>query len=624
MMSLEEIIYMRIWRFIRDDVLKLNYNSPSIPSFMLIPFDEKTRLSYIEHFGKMKNDAVARAEKVLENRIILFGQEVIFGNCIDWNVDFNNGKRWDPKIDYRFSRDSDPKFVWELNRHQYLPTLGKAFFLTRDERYARKAILLIGSWIDENPLFQGINWASGIELALRQISWLWTLRFIQGSESLTAEIKKKIAESMYFQTMHIERNLSFYSSAGNHLTSELIGMALVGRLLDRNDLVTTAAGLLEEEADRQILMDGTGVEQSPSYLAHTMEYYLLFALAMEREMASPKILQGIERGSLFLQSLLDAGEDTIFTGDSDSGQVLVLSDGYSNYKTLLNIAVSVTGNGDFLQQDVGEDEKTFWLLGPTRFQELADNTDRLKVRGRRAFEKSGIYILEKTMNGRRVTVTFDCGPLGMKPMAAHGHSDALNFILHVDNHPVFIDPGTYTYLNENRWRDYFRGTSAHNTVRIDGVDQSKFGGSFIAIRHAEAECIDWAESEQVSGKHTGYGFLRSPAVHNRAIAFDVDDKALSILDRIESSGEHLVEQFFHLGGKCIPEIIDGSTVSISLAGGNIIARFDPRMELSIYYGNDVLPLGWVSRIYGSKEKTFTIVGRNRMRGSDTITTRIHF
>ena len=216
-MSFQEIIYMRLWRFIRDNILKSKPNAGSILSFRLIPFDEKTRFFYNEHFGKLKNDAIAEAEKVLENRIILFGQEVLFENDIDWNVDFINGKRWDPKTDYRFSKESDPKFVWELNRHQFLPTLGKAFFLMGDERYARKAISLIGSWIDENPLFQGINWISGIELALRQISWIWTLHFIHGSESLTPEIKKKIAESMYFQTTHIERNLSLYSSANNHL-----------------------------------------------------------------------------------------------------------------------------------------------------------------------------------------------------------------------------------------------------------------------------------------------------------------------------------------------------------------------------------------------------------------------
>jgi hypothetical protein len=572
----------------------------------------------------MKDDAVAEAEKVLEDRNILFGREVHFENGIDWNADYINGQKWPfSELDYRISKDSDPKHVWELNRHQFLPTLGKAFFLTRDERYARKIVSLIESWIDGNPLYQGINWASGIELALRQISWLWALRFINGSESLTAETKKKIAKNMYFQAAHIARNLSCYSSANNHLISELAGLTLVGKFLGRIDWVEKAASLLEDEVDRQILMDGGGAEQSPSYLSHTMEHYLLFALAVGSTV-SPRILRGLERGSLFLQSLLNAGENAICSGDSDSGKVLVLASRYNNFKTLLNISASVTGNMDILQEDVREDEKCFWLLGPARFLELASHAGKRKVCGRHAFEDSGTYILEKTLNGRRISVTFDCGSLGMKPMAAHGHADALSIILHVDNHPVFIDPGTYVYFIENRWRDYFRGTSAHNTVRVDGIDQSEFGGAFMAIRHAEAECTGWVEGEQVSGKHTGYGFLRSPVLHSRTVAFEIDNKALSITDRIESAGEHLLEQFFHLGGECIPKIVDRGTVSIALPGGNIIMRFDPRMELSIYYGDEVLPLGWLSRVYGTKEKIFSIVGRNRLRGSDAFATRICF
>jgi len=623
-MSPSEIIYMRLGRFVRDNIFKSNPVVPDALSFFLIPFEDETRYYYLAHFGKMKGDVVAEAEKILENRIILFKKESLFENIIDWNVDFISGRRWPLSgPDYRFSKDSDPKYVWELNRHQFLPTLGKAFFLTGDERYARKVFSLIGSWINGNPLFQGINWANGIELALRQISWLLALRFINGSKSLTAEMENKIANNMYLQTSHIARNLSFYSSANNHLISELAGMTLMGKCLGQNDWVDKAASLLEEEVDRQILMDGAGAEQSPSYLSHTIEYYLLFALAVGNAI-SPKILRGLERGSLFLQSLLNAGDNAICSGDSDSGEVLRLSNGYSNIKTLLNIASCVTGNADILQADVREDEKCFWLLGPTRFQELTGSAGKRGVCGRLAFEESGNYILENTLNDRHITVTFDCGPLGMKPMAAHGHADALSFILHVDNDPVFIDPGTYIYFIRNRWRDYFRGTSAHNTVRIDGADQSEFGGAFMAIRHAEAECTGWTEGEQVSGKHTGYGFLRSPAVHSRAITFEIDNKALSIMDRIESPREHLVEQFFHLGGECIPEIIDRGTVSICLAGGNIIVRVEPRMELSIYYGNDVLPLGWLSRVYGSKEKTFTIVGRNRMRGSGEFATRICF
>ena len=49
-----------------------------------------------------------------------------------------------------------------------------------------------------------------------------------------------------------------------------------------------------------------------------------------------------------------------------------------------------------------------------------------------------------------------------------------------------IDPGTYAYHTHRAWREYFRGTAAHNTVRVDGVDQSQSGGNFMWLKKAEA------------------------------------------------------------------------------------------------------------------------------------------
>ena len=39
------------------------------------------------------------------------------------------------------------KRVWEMNRHQFLVTLGKAYWLTSDEQYAERMISILRSWI---------------------------------------------------------------------------------------------------------------------------------------------------------------------------------------------------------------------------------------------------------------------------------------------------------------------------------------------------------------------------------------------------------------------------------------------------------------------------------------------
>jgi len=72
-------------------------------------------------------------------------------------------------------RGRDPKIIHELNRHQHLPRLAKAYLLTGDERYSSEAVAQLNIWIDQNPPGRGINWQSSLEIGIRAISWLWTI-----------------------------------------------------------------------------------------------------------------------------------------------------------------------------------------------------------------------------------------------------------------------------------------------------------------------------------------------------------------------------------------------------------------------------------------------------------------
>src|SRR5262249_23284259 len=60
----------------------------------------------------------------------------------------------------------------------------------------------------------------------------------------------------------------------------------------------------------------------------------------------------------------------------------------------------------------------------------------------------------------------------------HSHSDVLSLVVRNGNREILIDPGTYTYIAEPAERNAFRGSAAHNTVRIDGRDQAIPAGPF--------------------------------------------------------------------------------------------------------------------------------------------------
>jgi len=626
-MKPKEIITMRIYRFLRDRFVKPRVKIPPNLSWDLSSFGDKQREFFLANFSNQKNELIQEAELVVENKIKLFGREISFPMNLDWNRDFVTGKKWPiGRIDYHSSLAGDPKDIWELNRHQFLTVLGKAFYITHDEKYARKALSVLNSWIDQNPPVVGINWASGVELGLRILSWRWTLKFLAGSQLLTETANRKIYESLFRQANHILKNLSLFSSANNHLIAELAAVIIVGIDLNLSKWRRKALALLENEIDHQLLPDGVGSEQSPFYHAHIMDYYLLIALSLkERGFDIPeKILKGLERGAIFIQSLLSEDGYLPQIGDNDSGEVLRLSQHYSNFKSLLNLVAFISEEYGLLQDDVGQDDKTFWLIGPEKLQGLLKRAGSSKNVIRSAFPIGGYYILEKNFNNHQIKLVFDCGSLGMKPMAGHGHADALSFVFFVDGLPVLIDPGTYTYFKSDFWRNYFRGTSAHNTIRIDGKDQSKFVGKFLALSYAEAECTEWDEGKKVTGQHNGYSSQKYPAVHKRTISLDDKNSVLRIFDIVETQGSHLLEQFFHIDRQSILKVTDDKNFLIRTAKKDLNIMMDRGLEVTVYYGDDVIPFGWQSTLFGHKEKTFTLVGRRRITATTNFVTEIYF
>src|SRR5208337_1618047 len=83
----------------------------------------------------------------------------------------------------------------------------------------------------------------------------------------------------------------------------------------------------------------------------------------------------------------------------------------------------------------------------------------------------------------------DAGPFGAM-RAGHSHSDTLSIVVRSGESEILIDPGTYTYTGEPEWRDWFRGTEAHNTIRIDGRDQAVPRGPFGWTDKPEVTILD--------------------------------------------------------------------------------------------------------------------------------------
>jgi hypothetical protein len=210
-------------------------------------------------------------------------------------------------------------------------------------------------------------------------------------------------------------------------------------------------------------------------------------------------------------------------------------------------------------------------------------------------------------------------------MAVHGHADALAFTLSVGGREFLIDPGTYTYSSGRKWRDYFRGSAAHNTVTVDGQDQSESAGDFIWLRKANAVCEVWEskpEMDRFVGSHDGYTRLGDPVVHRREIILHKKARRLVITDTLECAGQHRGECRWHFSDTC--EIsAQGNTLLVKNGSVQIRLRLaDPTLRFEIHKAEENPPCGWVSRKFDVKVPAVTAIVPFPVHGRTVVVTEI--
>ncbi|MGB7210832.1 MAG: heparinase II/III family protein, partial [Pyrinomonadaceae bacterium] len=166
-----------------------NFRSGQAPRFYRSFDDPDATVSMLrKSFPQEEAAIIKRADRIREGYFDLLGYENLFfeSKIPNWHFD-PISKRQSPmvhwsQIDETSSEQAgDKKIVWELNRHQYFSTLGRAYWLTKDEKYTKTFIDHIEDWMTKNPPKSGLNWLSSLEIAFRSISWLWALHFFRNS-----------------------------------------------------------------------------------------------------------------------------------------------------------------------------------------------------------------------------------------------------------------------------------------------------------------------------------------------------------------------------------------------------------------------------------------------------------
>jgi hypothetical protein len=591
---------------------------------------------------------VDAADRILAGRMRIFAlADVPLGQRPNWNRDPRTGiatpLRFGKSLDYRDkSLVGDIKYLWELNRHLQFVTLAQAYLLTAHKRYLLGLKNQLNSWFDQCPYLLGPNWVSSLELAIRLINWSLVWRLIGGTNShLFNDVdgqafRDRWLQSVYQHCHFISGHLSRYSSANNHLIGEAAGLFVAGttwpfwsRMRVWRD---TGQKMLIEQALLQNGTDGVNREQAISYQQFILDFLIISALAgRTSELEFPVAYwERIEAMLVYLASVIDVGGNVPMIGDADDGYVVRLSQekDFCPYRSLLATGAVLFKRPELKFKAGKLDDKSRWLLGQEAVQDFdtISTNDAVQLPIQRVFPEGGYFILgDNFETEKEIRLIVDAGTLGYLSIAAHGHADALSVILSVGGREFLIDPGTYTYQAQQQWRNYFRGTSAHNTVRVDGIDQSASGGSFMWLRHANARCESLSLGEYVDhfvGSHDGYSGLSDPVIHRREIHLFKSDKKISVIDSIECRGEHLVERFWHFSEQCRIFLDEAAVIAENDGIRICITPLETAVETFTAYGNEVIPLGWVSRSFDHKEPTNTVTWKSNIKRYTKLETEI--
>jgi hypothetical protein len=504
----------------------------------------------------------------------------------------------------------DIKHVWELNRHLHLVRLAQAWTCTSDVAWLHALHTQLRSWLDQCPPLVGPNWTSSLELGIRLINWglVWQLIGGEGSGLFAGEDGQRLRadwlDSIHAHCTAIARHLSRHSSANNHLIGELAGLYVGASIWPcwkaSGSWLEQARRELEHEAQAQFSRDGVNREQAFAYHVFSSEFLFVAGLVGQAcdHPFSRAYWTSLQRALRFLRSVRDVGGNVPMVGDADDGIVFRLdAPGSERAEQLLALGDAV------LRRMQPSHPGVRWLLHalPGKRPEADPHESDTGW----AFPDGG-YLLFGAHFGEahEIKGMVDCGPLGYLGIAAHGHADALALTLSVGGEECLVDPGTYSYWQEHKWRDYFRGTSAHNTVRIDGLDQSVSGGRFMWLKKARASIERMPQSPHefdFRGSHDGYERLADPVRHLRSVRYDAASATLTVRDEIAAKKHHQVELFWHFA--------PGLDVRLNSAGLHVRGkRFALQMQahgadlkLELVRGNENPPLGWYSRSYESRQ-----------------------
>lgn len=428
------------------------------------------------------------AQSILAGELVLLGQRARL-DAIDW-LSWSRTRLW----------------TYHLHYFDYAVDLALASAETGDERYAAALADLLESWMAATESEEGPGW-DPYPISARVVNWLRALALLP-PDALPDRVRARVHASMGRQLDVLAARLEWDLMA-NHLLKNLVALFVGGLFFSGPRAarwLNTARAYLWRQFAEQVLPDGVHFERSPMYHKDALSNMLL-VFAVADAVGEPCPGDARERLARMVSAL-----DALSRAD---GRLHVFND-----------CVERTG------------------LSKESVEDAAHRiTSRRIARRAGGWELAHAGFFGYKDPAGDFSLVIDGGSPGPSYQPGHAHSGLLGFELDLGPEPLVVDSGVKGYDGDDL-RAFVRSTRAHNTLMIDGLEQSELWGTFRMARRAEAVGAAAAVAE------SGYSFEGSyHPYHSRSIlhsrAMSASPGLLTVEDRVEGAPGKPLASFVH-------------------------------------------------------------------------------
>lgn len=380
----------------------------------------------------------------------------------------------------------------------------------------RTALALLASWWQNNPFerceSRRYAWRP-FNLSIRVVAAIKVLASCGDSDAITW-LSQSVTPQVRYLVKRLETDIR-----GNHLIKNITALLWAGTYFCGSEAESwreRGMRLLDREIDEQVLHDGGHVERSPTYQCQVITDLLTCRVVLDQGPLRDRLDEALRRMGRALEYLTHPDEE-----------VALLNDGglHASWPARAVFAGLAAAGLPRLPE-----RKRVFALPDTGYWGL---------------KSGGDYII------------IDCGPLGPDYLVGHGHADILAFEWSTGGRRVIVDKGTYCY-NAGERRIETRSTRSHNTVTINGAEQSDVYDAFRCGRRAKARVLAFREESGgflFCGTHDGFVHLPGRPRHERTIV--AREGELEIRDRIWGNGRIQGTASFLLHPECRCDKTDG-------------------------------------------------------------------